>query len=135
MTSHEKFKDNLYDLYPSFKSTLSEKMPQFFYVSSQPQTCPNLSEAEKAYVQILASITPLDSILDRKEGTKKCKEIGQQIFDQFKLASGGKTSAGREAAQRICDAIKFQATDGTLRKQYIERAWDGIGDEYWRWMA
>ncbi|MCB1180862.1 MAG: hypothetical protein KDK55_02410 [Chlamydiia bacterium] len=74
---------------------------------------------------------PLDDVLGEQENF--CKTLGQEIFDKFKKANEGQTSAGKEAVINICNAIKFCAKDGFLRKQYVERAWNGIGDDHWRW--
>lgn len=137
VTSHKTFRNYLFDLYPtpqSSKEKPPEEMPVFF-ISSQPKISPKLSVSERKYVEQLSSIKPLDSILDRDEGEARCKAIGQEIFNKYKEEAGGKSMAGKEAAQRICDAVVFIASDGALRKQYIERAWDGIGDANWDWRA
>jgi hypothetical protein len=114
ITSHKTFVDYINDLYPVF--TGSELTEDYLYV------------------QKLINITPLDSILDRGEGERKCKAIGQEIFDHFKQKYGN-SKAGQNAVQRICDAVGDTAKDGHLRKQYIDRAWDRIGDNSWLWMS
>lgn len=106
-----------------------------YAVSSRPSVSPKLLPAELEYVQKLISITPLDAILDRGAGERNCKAIGQEIFDTFKKISHGDSAGGTEAAQRICDAVHFASRDGFLRKQYVERAWDGIGDDNWQWRS
>lgn len=117
------FNNYLTDLYPPV--TTIEK----------PKNSSGLSPLEQGYAEALASIMPLDSILDNGEGQKKCKAIGQKAFDEFKKNANGNTWTAKEAVQNICDSLVSFATDGKLRKQYVERAWDGIGDDNWRWMA
>lgn len=112
----------------------SSTFPTTYGVSSRPQKKPQLSKSEQEYVSKLTSIQPLDSILDRGEVQKKCKEIGQEIFDKYKRENGGNSFAGKDAAQRICNAVLFSCSDGQLRKQYIEHAWNGIGDKNWNWI-
>lgn len=99
-----------------------------------PQSAEKLPDEDKEYIEKLISISPLDSILDEGEGERNCKAIGQEIFDKFKSKPFGGSMAGRDAAVRICEAVK-SAPDGRLRMQYIERAWDGIGDESWTWRS
>lgn len=84
------------------------------------------------HAQWLFSI-PVTSILDSGEGEKKCKQVGQEIFDHYKIASKGSTLAGKNALVRICNATQFLTNDG--RKPYIERAWDRIGDKTWTWRS
>jgi hypothetical protein len=93
-----------------------------------------LDNSLEKYVTKLSNL-PLNSIIDRGEGEKKCREIGQSIFDKYKKQSRGDSLAGREAVVTVCDNIAFSAIDGRLRKQYIERAWDGIGDKSWSWQS
>ncbi|KAF3361909.1 hypothetical protein PHSC3_001563 [Chlamydiales bacterium STE3] len=69
------------------------------------------------------------------QGEAKCKAIGQAAFNEFKEKAGGNSWAAKEAVQKICDLVRSLAQDGALRKQYVERAWDGIGDAKWRWQA
>ena len=42
--------------------------------------------------------------------------------------------AGTEGVQKVCDAISLFATNGSLLKQLVERAWSGIGDKTWTWI-
>ncbi len=86
------------------------------------------------HAQWLFSI-PVDSILDGGEIEKKCKQIGQQIFDHYKTAAKEDSDAGRKAITRICEAAKVLTHDGSVRKTYIERAWDGVGDMNWQWRS
>ncbi len=116
INSHETFSNYLFDLYPPFATQETEK--------------PTLTN----YVAKLSAL-PLDSILDYGDGEKACKILGQKIFDDFKKRASGKSLAGKVAVQGACERVAKTAPDGRLRKQYIERAWDGIGDENWRWMA
>ena len=131
-TSHKTFRNYLFDMYPPVQKP---QEPTVFVFSSRLKNCLDLSPSEKEYVEKLSAITPLDSILDRSEGEAKCKALGQEIFDKYKTEAGGNSMAGKEAAQKICNAVVFMADDGALRKQYIERAWDGIGDDVWDWRA
>lgn len=77
----------------------------------------------------------VNSILDGGEVQKKCKQVGQEIFDHYKKNSQGDSSAGMEAVVRICDAAKVLTSKGSIRKSHLERAWDGIGDSNWRWRS
>lgn len=74
-----------------------------------------------------------DSILDRGVTEKRCKEIGQEIFDYYKKLAKGDFEAGRSAVKRICNAAVVLTPNGTARRDSIECAWDGIGDSNWRW--
>lgn len=78
---------------------------------------------------------PVNAILDGSEVEKKCKEIGQRIFDQYKANARGNSEVARDAVIRICDAAKFLTSDGPIRKAHIECAWDGIGDHRWQWQS
>lgn len=77
----------------------------------------------------------VNSILDGGETEKKCKQVGQEIFDHYKTAAKGDSEAGKNAVQRICEAARVLTNDGSTRKTHIERAWDGIGDASWRWQS
>ena len=92
-----------------------------------------VSNDDLKYINQLILIEPLDSILDRGEVQAKCKAIGQEIFDTYKAKANGESEAGEEAVKKICNAVRLACTDGKLRAQYIERAWNGIGDDNWRW--
>lgn len=136
VASHKTFNNYLVDLYPpTVREEAVKKETPLYVVSSKPSKMPSLSASEKEYVEELCSISPLNSILDMGAGESKCKAIGQEIFDKYKQEAGGLTDAGREAVKKICNAILFSASDGSLRKQYVERAWDGIGDNNWRWSS
>jgi hypothetical protein len=113
---------------------LNKKETNIFYISSFNKNAPKLNESEQEFLNRLVSFE-LDSILDEGEGEKKCKSLGQEIFDKYKNEKDGDSNAGKKAVQKICDAIPFSCKDGSLRKQYIERAWNGIGDNKWRWMS
>jgi hypothetical protein len=109
----------------------------FFYqlhISSAPRMPPTLSPKEQEYFEKLKAFK-LDSILDKGAGEKACKDLGQEIFDHFKHQPNGSSFQGRASMQKICNALWFLQSDGSLRKEYVERAWDGVGDSYERWMA
>lgn len=139
VNSFAKFNANLSSLYLRFnedeiiKNSL-QNYEIFHFITSAPHQMPTLLPSQEEYVNKLLSFD-LESILDRKEGEAKCHRLGQEIFDRYKSEANDDTFAGKEAVQNICDAIHFHRPDGRLRKQYIERAWDGIGDDEWRWMA
>ena len=134
--SHKTFSNYLSDLYPPTTShNTFSNYKEVYHISSRPKISPELSVSEREYAEKLSAIIPLDSILDEGEGESKCKAIGQEIFDKYKGENGGNSLAGKDAVQRICDAVVFIASDGALRKQYIERAWNKIGDDNWRWRA
>ncbi|MBA2369771.1 MAG: hypothetical protein H0V82_12235 [Candidatus Protochlamydia sp.] len=78
---------------------------------------------------------PVNSLLDGGEIEKKCNQIGQQIFDHYKIVANGSSEAGRSAVVRICEAAKVLTHDGLVRKAHIEHAWDGIGDMTWQWRS
>lgn len=134
--SHKTFKKQLSNAFQPrvYKYTTSAQLPSIACFSSAPQVKPVLSDAEKRYVEELTSIQPLDSIFDRGPVEARCKAIGQEVFDLFKGQNNGSSKAGKEAAQRVCNSVHYSAGDGRLRKQYIERVWQGIGDDNWRWM-
>jgi hypothetical protein len=135
VTSHKTFRNHLVDLYPPMPTHEADKK-SIFAISPKPSKIPALSSSEQEYMHRLTSISPLDSILDGATVESQCKAIGQEIFDKYKRESGGSSSAGREAVKKICNAIlSSSATDKSLRKQYIERAWNGIGDKSWQWLA
>lgn len=96
------------------------------FLSSAPQ----LSAEEKQYVEELASM-PLDFILT----DKKVKELGQKIFDQAKATHNEDTSKAKDVVIRICNAIYSSCNDGSLRRECIKQAWNGIGDDIWHWKA
>lgn len=93
---------------------------------------PVLSEEEKYYVQKLSSL-PLNSIIDGAQNQAMCHAIGQEIYQQYKEADPMNIYAGKEAVQKIYEAIGYNCQDGFLRKQYIKMAWERIGDNVWRW--
>jgi hypothetical protein len=110
--------------------------PQNVYsIASTTSIHTTLSPEEQEYLQKLVSIMPLDSILDQGTVEKSCKDLGQKIFDRFKNAAHWNSLAGKAAVQNICNAIATSCQDGSLRKQYIERAWNNIGDAHWQWRA
>lgn len=102
--------------------------------TADPSEAPLLTADKKEYAEKLSS-TPLEGILDRGLIESACKAMGQEIFDRYKLEAGGNSFAGKKAVVSICDAIPYVAADGFLRKQYIERAWDAMGDKEWQWRA
>lgn len=93
-----------------------------------------VSNEDRDSVNRLISISPMDSILDRGENEALCKSIGQEIFDSYKAKANGDSESGREAVKKILHVVRSASTDGRLRAGHIERAWDGVGDDYWRWM-
>ncbi|OJU81650.1 MAG: hypothetical protein BGO10_08605 [Chlamydia sp. 32-24] len=113
VTSFKTFLENLVDLFPN--SLVSTNTEQNF--------------AKRIIV------FPLDSILDEGEMEAKCKAIGQEAFDYFKEQANGDSLAGKEAVRNICESLPSLCEDGRLRSQYVERAWDGIGDSNWTWRA
>ena len=133
--SHNTFSNYLCDLYPPVQPSEKANDSSVFSISSKPENTPKLSPLEREYAETTASIMPLNSILDRGIGESNCKAIGQKAFDEFKKQANGNSWAAREAVQKICNSMLSLAQDGSLRKQYIEHAWNGIGDENWRWMA
>ena len=108
--------------------------PGTFRISSTPSTPPTLTPKEQEYVGKLTALK-LDSILDQGPGEKACKALGQEVFDHFKNLPGGSSVKGIAAMKNVCNALWFQGGDGRLRKQYVERAWDGVGDSYEQWIA
>ncbi|MCP5492684.1 MAG: hypothetical protein H7A40_06560 [Chlamydiales bacterium] len=75
----------------------------------------------------------VNSILDGGETEKKCKEVGQKIFNYYKALPNGTSETAKQALQRICNAAVFLTPDGQVRKAHIEYAWDGVGDQAWKW--
>lgn len=120
VTTHETFFNYLNDMYPPVAAKGEN--------SSPPKT------DEKKFADQLCAL-PLNSILDGGVGEAKCKALGQEIFDHFKARNYGSSESGKTVVVQICESMRMRATDGHLRKQYIERAWDGIGDATWRWQS
>ncbi|MBS0653121.1 MAG: hypothetical protein JSR39_06270 [Verrucomicrobia bacterium] len=111
-------------------------MPSFDHVSlisTRVRAEPVLSDQEKAYMNAVIAL-PLETILDNGDGEKRCKDLGQQIFDHFKQAAGADSNAGIEAMRKIADSLPFQGGDGRDRKEYVIRAWDRVGDANAYWM-
>jgi len=104
-----------------------------YFISSKPAAPTTLTEKEQGYVKRLADLD-LNSILDMGAGEKKCKDIGQEIFNAYKTSANGDSKVGEVEVKKICEATK-SCQDGRLRKQYIERAWAGIGDDKWSWRS
>ncbi len=111
----------------------SNPFSNFFIFSTQPKTIPVLSEKEVEYLNKLIELD-LDSILDQGAGEKACKDLGQEIFDHFKYEANGDSYAGKKALQNIADSLPSKCEDGRLRKEYVARAWDRVGDSEWFWM-
>jgi len=128
--SYRNFQQSLSELYPPYRENRSPAD----YRSTLSCSYPSLSSFEEIYVRKLTAITPLEAILDESEGERACKTLGQEIFDYYKRESGGSSLSGKLAVQRICETVALTAKDGPLRKQFIERAWDRIGDENWKWI-
>ena len=140
--------------WPTHKKVCQQKKPEqkkdylsthnqarsVFSFTSTPSSCPKLTDEQIKDAQFLIDISPLDSILDKGKVEARCKQMGQAIFDKYKQQACGDSFAGKQAAQDICNWVRFNCNDGHLRKQYIEHAWGckgkerGIGDENWFWM-
>ena len=129
--SHKTFRDHLVDFYPPAMPSSSSSSASASASGASSQSQISAAFLEKQYVAELVSL-PLHSILERGVGEKDCKALGQEIFDEFKDRAGGDSSAGREAVDRICERLTKMRR---LRKRYVERAWDGIGDSTWRWIG
>lgn len=123
---------------PFLNSGFLSQYPEFFGISSTPLQTPRLTEDQMEDALKLVAINPLDSILDQGETEAYVKKLGQEFFDKYKEKAGGDSTAGKLAVRNICNWVAFNKTDSPanakLRKQYIEYAWDGIGDENWHWM-
>jgi len=78
---------------------------------------------------------PLESIIDNGSYQKKCKELGQKIFDNAKNALDENSFQASDVLAKICNAVCFNQNDNpqeaALRKQRIEHAWAGVGDTCW----
>lgn len=118
VASHKTFKENLVDLYPPVAKEKTH--PNFISEGSA-----NCTEIEIEYILKLIAI-PLDSILGDHEAA--CKAIGQELFDKC-----SSTQRSKETVKKVCEALAHCAKDGKLRKQYVEYAWEGIGNDDWRW--
>ena len=93
-----------------------------------------LTNEERVFLKQLIDL-PLNLILDRDETENRCWVIGQQIYNKFKGENPSNLYAGKEAVERIFNAIPFYCTDGNMRKECIRYAWDEIGDSDWSWKA
>ena len=105
----------------------------FFFTSKYQLHTFILTREEKGFVQQLVDL-PLRQILDCCEGQKQCKQIGQKIYEKFRDENPQNGCAGKEAVQKIWNAIPSYCPDGLERKLCIETAWNGIGDNTWRWV-
>ncbi|MDP1608825.1 MAG: hypothetical protein Q8L98_05885 [Chlamydiales bacterium] len=103
---------------------------RMYFFTSMPTSPIDLSQEEESCAQQFHTFS-LESILGNRE--QECKELAQQMFDQFKQDTN--SHFAKKSLQRICDSMVTQTPDGRLRKQYLERAWDGVGDASERWMA
>lgn len=137
--SHENFFRNLVDLYPPSPLSLKAN-PTASKSDEKKADAPSKKTSRQLDDEIdwecarkLISM-PLDSIIDRGDGEKACKALGQGVFDAFKKKYGN-SPAGREALYRVHKKVGDSAPDGSIRKQYIERAWDSVGDDVWRWLG
>ena len=117
VTSHQTFQEYLFDLYPPIVVSESSQSSDF---------------SKQEYAAMLVKI-PLESILDKGKCEKNVFEIGQKAFNQFKKAADGDSFAGKDAIVDICESVITMSSDGSYRKQYIERAWHGVGDKTWIW--
>lgn len=84
--------------------------------------------------------TPLRSFLDKENEGKRCKEIGQEIFDLYKTRERTgdrdektKSALAKDALRRICEASTILGDGERGRKRMIESVWDGVGDKNERW--
>jgi len=91
-----------------------------------------LTNEEKVFLKQLIDL-PLHLILDRNETENRCWVIGQQIYNKFRNENSSNLYAGKEAVERIFNVIPLYCTDGYMRKVYIGKAWDEIGDDVWSW--
>ena len=107
-----------------------ENDPTRFFFTSIPSEAPTLTkEQEEDAKKLISSI-------DQGISTADCKKIGQEIFDKYK--ENGGTQAGKQAVQDIRDWVTFNCKNREIGNQLaenIERDWNGIGDENWRWLA
>ena len=101
--------------------------------TSTPKTLPVLTPKEQEYLDQL-KVLPLDSILDRGAGEKKCRDLGQEIFDHFKQKADGDSYAGKDAMVNIANSLPSQCQDGRDRKGFVSYAWDRVGDSEWYWL-
>jgi len=97
-------------------------------------SAPILTAKQQEYLEKLIEL-PLSSILDCGEGEKECRDLGQEIFDHFKNHAANRDSlAGEIALRNIADSLPFTCADGRQRKEYVVRAWEGVGDSNCHWM-
>lgn len=76
---------------------------------------------------------PVNTILVGGEVENKCRQLGQEIFNHYKTNAQGNSEEGKYGMIRMCEAAKALTQDGSVRKAHIERAWNGVGDDNWRW--
>lgn len=119
---------------PDFLKLYSE----VFSISSTPSQAPKLTHEQLEDAQKLAAIESADSILDQGETEAYVKKLGQEFFDKYKEQAGGDSMAGKRAVQNICGWLasnpQESRSEARKRKDHVEFAWDGIGDEKWRWI-
>jgi hypothetical protein len=90
-----------------------------------------VSYIETNYIEKLCSLS-LDSSLNVDDNEKAFKAVGQAIFDEYKTKNGGRSLAGQEAIWKIYNEVKQTAVDGEKRCEFINNAWQDIGDATWR---
>lgn len=117
VTSNEAFYEYI-DLYPQAKPE-----PQFYTYSPARAELTNI---ESNYFYQLTTLSLLDAATQ-----KEWKKLGQEIFDSFNTK--GSCFESVNSLKKISNAIAFYY--GERLRGDIERAWDGIGDKNWRWMA
>lgn len=99
----------------------------------QTQTKPPiLSWSEKEALRELISM-PFDPILDN-DRYWDFRDLGQKLFNKFKIESYGCPLSAKESLKRILDSIPFNSSENGLKlKEHVNKAWEGVGDESLQW--
>ncbi|MFZ0566063.1 MAG: hypothetical protein WAM28_07755 [Chlamydiales bacterium] len=97
-------------------------------IESNPTYLDIISEEEEHYANGL-----VDVILDhdrREEIEERCKAIGQAIFEKAKKKTRGNSMAALASLRRIYTSVGLKLN---IRKEIIQRAWKGVGDQNCQW--
>lgn len=120
----------------NFRQFLSSPKQFIFVSSKRSQTVFSkeaFSEKELDWIECLSKMSERE-ILDRDKGETVCKKLGQDIFDFYKEISEDSFEAKKQLV-KVCEAVTALYPDKRSHSACIERAWNGVGDSNWRWMA
>ncbi len=126
--SFKSFHDYIYDLYPPVVSDDKDHKVKPSLALAKPHLI--LSQLKAKLLEDFIRL-PLASIIDKGDGEKNCKATAQQFFNSYKSAVNGKSEVAGHALSDVCDGVQFACKDGKLRKAYLIRALNLVGDADW----